>query len=216
MADVMVQVKRLSVQSQRKGGCSHGIQRHTSNAHLISDSKAARNLAIIVSLFVISWLPLYTINTVLYFYPNLVIPGPLMLTLIALSHFNSAWNPALYAWGLRHFRSGLLRLTRLGKWRAGYASSDSMVQRYYANQYERPSIVSLQGSVVHRCRDISPTLRSSIDRRGSCRVCYHRTRVGSVQRYSPPYDARRAVDDRSLKADIASDCVNTILATTGL
>ena len=188
-------MKRLSEQTRNKN--KHGIQRHASNAHLISDSKAARNLAVIVVLFVVSWLPLYTINAVLFFHPDLKMPGPLMLSVIALSHFNSAWNPALYAWGLRNFRSGLMRLTGLSR---PHSNGESTIRRYIGrHNCERNSIVSLP----LRYRDISPTRPSRLASIVSCReasiICTPR-----IERQQP------------LKTELAADCVKTIFATTGL
>ena len=74
----------------------------------VSETRAAKCIAIIIVAFVTSWLPLYTINTISCFCPdNCPVPEQLILVTIVLSHFNSAWNPALYAWGMRDFRETL-------------------------------------------------------------------------------------------------------------
>jgi len=52
----------------------------------------------------------YTINTLIYFCPSCDVPCYLIDVCIVLSHFNSAWNPALYAWGVRDFRAALRQL----------------------------------------------------------------------------------------------------------
>ena len=75
-----------------------------------SEARAAKVIAVIVALFVVSWLPLYTINTLLYFCPDCHVPCHLIGVCIVLSHFNSVWNPALYAWGVRDFRAALRQL----------------------------------------------------------------------------------------------------------
>jgi 7 transmembrane receptor (rhodopsin family) len=75
-----------------------------------SETRAAKGIAVIVALFVVSWLPLYTVNTLLCFCPDCVVPLPVIDGLVVLSHCNSAWNPAVYAWGMRDFRSALYRL----------------------------------------------------------------------------------------------------------
>jgi len=74
------------------------------------EARAAKGMGVIVAMFVISWLPLYTINTMLFLCPDCHVPGWLIDFCIVLSHFNSAWNPALYAWGVRDFRAALRQL----------------------------------------------------------------------------------------------------------
>jgi len=75
-----------------------------------SEARAAKGIGVIVAVFVISWLPLYTINTMLFFCPDCPVPCHLIDFCIVLSHFNSAWNPALYAWGVRDVRAALRQL----------------------------------------------------------------------------------------------------------
>jgi len=41
-----------------------------------SEARAAKGIGVIVALFVVSWLPLYTINTMLFFCPDCHIPWP--------------------------------------------------------------------------------------------------------------------------------------------
>lgn len=69
--------------------------------------KATQNLAIIVFFFIICWIPLYTINAVKAFMPELDIPNPLTYFCIIFSHLNSAINPFLYAYHLKDFRAAL-------------------------------------------------------------------------------------------------------------
>lgn len=69
--------------------------------------KATQNLAIIVFFFIICWIPLYTINAIKAFMPELDIPNPLTYVCIIVSHLNSAINPLLYAYHLKDFRAAL-------------------------------------------------------------------------------------------------------------
>lgn len=79
--------------------------------------KATQNLAIIVFFFIICWIPLYTMNAVKAFMPELDIPNPLTYVCILVSHLNSAINPLLYAYHLKDFRAALKGLicTVLGR-----------------------------------------------------------------------------------------------------
>ena len=75
-----------------------------------TERRAAMSIGIIVALFIVSWIPLYTINTILCFCPQCYVPPYLLKSTIVLSHMNSVWNPGLYAWGMRDFRSCLKKL----------------------------------------------------------------------------------------------------------
>lgn len=79
--------------------------------------KATQNLAIIVFFFIICWIPLYTINAIKAFMPDLDIPNLLTYFCIIFSHLNSAINPLLYAYHLKDFRAALRGLicTILGR-----------------------------------------------------------------------------------------------------
>jgi 7 transmembrane receptor (rhodopsin family) len=91
----------------------HGRQSNTlvlSSCLSPSEERAAKGIAIIVALFVISWLPLYTVNTIICFYPELNVPEYVFYGFIILSHCNSVWNPVIYAWGMRDFRKALQKL----------------------------------------------------------------------------------------------------------
>lgn len=79
--------------------------------------KATQNLAIIVFFFIVCWIPLYTINAVKAFMPELDIPNLLTYFCIIFSHLNSAINPLLYAYHLKDFRAALRGLicTVLGR-----------------------------------------------------------------------------------------------------
>ncbi|CAK1581695.1 unnamed protein product [Parnassius mnemosyne] len=105
-----VVVKQMSAVVTVEGG--HG--RNTSGTMLRvlgaaqkREVKATRNLAIIVFFFIVCWIPLYTINAIKAFLPELDIPNPLTYFCIIFSHLNSAINPLLYAYHLKDFRAAL-------------------------------------------------------------------------------------------------------------
>ncbi|XP_069732272.1 adenosine receptor A3-like isoform X1 [Phaenicophaeus curvirostris] len=66
--------------------------------------KMAKNLALVLFLFAVSWLPLGVLNCISYFCPSCIIPRPLMYLSILLSHANSAMNPAVYAFRIQKFK----------------------------------------------------------------------------------------------------------------
>ncbi|CAH1802493.1 unnamed protein product [Owenia fusiformis] len=86
-----------------------------------AEVKAAKSLATIVILFVISWMPLYLLNTIMCFCDLCfeAIPWWVIKVTIVLSHANSAWNPALYAWGMAGFRKALKKLLWYGLLKKG-------------------------------------------------------------------------------------------------
>ena len=86
-----------------------------SSRKLLKESRAAKSIAVIILFFVISWIPLYTLNTIMCFQPNVTVPSWLLHAAIILSHLNSAWNPLMYAWGMRDFRYHLYKLLRVRK-----------------------------------------------------------------------------------------------------
>lgn len=100
-----------------QGRAASGTMLRVLGAAQKREVKATRNLAIIVFFFIICWIPLYTMNTVKAFMPDLDIPNPLTYVCILVSHLNSAINPLLYAYHLRDFRAALKGLicTVLGR-----------------------------------------------------------------------------------------------------
>lgn len=76
---------------------------------LTVEAKTVKSVAIVVVVFLVSWLPLYIVNTVMYFRPEWIPPNGLMTVTILLSHYNSVWNPLLYAWKMKDFRLALKR-----------------------------------------------------------------------------------------------------------
>lgn len=91
---------------------------------LSAESRAAKSLAAIVTLFVFCWTPLYTLNTIVYFCPGCTekIPSELWQCAIILTHLNSAFNPFLYAWGMKDFKGALYRLLGVIKHSANLVS----------------------------------------------------------------------------------------------
>lgn len=120
-----------------------------------AEAKAAKSLAIVVALFVISWIPLYTINSVMYFCPECPIPMPLLKFTIFLSHVNSMWNPALYAWGLSDFRAGLKKLFCFRKsTKADHIAGETSRKYSYA-----PSTISTGKDILWQKLDALPSTR---------------------------------------------------------
>ncbi|XP_032513242.1 adenosine receptor A3 [Danaus plexippus] len=113
-----VVVKQMSAVVTVEGGQGQrGTMLRVLGAAQKREVKATQNLAIIVFFFIICWIPLYTINAIKAFRPELDIPNPLTYFCIIFSHLNSAINPLLYAYHLKDFRAALkgLILTMLGR-----------------------------------------------------------------------------------------------------
>lgn len=100
-----------------QGRVTGGVMLRVLGAAQKREVKATRNLAIIVFFFIICWIPLYTINAIKAFMPELDIPNPLTYFCIIVSHLNSAINPLLYAYHLKDFRAAMKGLicTVLGR-----------------------------------------------------------------------------------------------------
>lgn len=106
-----VVVKQLSQVMTVEGGhgriAGGGTMLRVLGAAQKREVKATQNLAVIVFFFILCWMPLYTINAVKAFMPELDIPNPLTYFCIIFSHLNSAINPLLYAYHLKDFRAAL-------------------------------------------------------------------------------------------------------------
>nr|XP_026494874.1 adenosine receptor A3 [Vanessa tameamea] len=103
-----VVVKQMSAVVTVEGGQGRGgTMLRVLGAAQKREVKATQNLAIIVFFFIICWIPLYTINAIKAFMPELDIPNPLTYFCIIFSHLNSAINPLLYAYHLKDFRAAL-------------------------------------------------------------------------------------------------------------
>lgn len=102
-------LRRCSVPLDENMITHHASERDLKHKKTISITKAAKVLAILVLLFAISWSPLYTVNTIMYFCPDCVIPETLMKILIVLSHCHSAWNPLLYAGMMKDFKRAIIQ-----------------------------------------------------------------------------------------------------------
>ncbi|XP_009670464.1 adenosine receptor A3 [Struthio camelus] len=74
--------------------------------------KTAKSLGLVLFLFAISWLPLYIINCISYFYPKHQIPKYLIYLGILLSHANSAMNPVVYACKIKKFKDTYLLILK--------------------------------------------------------------------------------------------------------
>ncbi|XP_052834313.1 adenosine receptor A2a-like, partial [Octopus bimaculoides] len=94
----------FQLQSAKQQQSTMGVQ---TKQNAKRDAQTAKSVLIIVFLFLVSWFPLYTINAIMLFCEDCVIPPILMNFAVILSHANSVWNPGLYAWGLSDFRDAL-------------------------------------------------------------------------------------------------------------
>ncbi|KPI91639.1 Adenosine receptor A2a [Papilio xuthus] len=114
---VVKQMSAVVTVEGSQGRTSGGTMLRVLGAAQKREVKATQNLAIIVFFFIICWIPLYTINAIKAFMPELDIPNPLTYFCIIFSHLNSAINPLLYAYHLKDFRAALKGLicTVLGR-----------------------------------------------------------------------------------------------------
>lgn len=113
----MFQLSEVMTVQGTNGRVTGGTMLRVLGAAQKREVKATQNLAIIVFFFMVCWIPLYTINAINAFKPDLDIPNLLTDFCIILSHLNSAINPLLYAYHLKDFRAALKGLicTVLGR-----------------------------------------------------------------------------------------------------
>ncbi|KAL0978776.1 hypothetical protein UPYG_G00175020 [Umbra pygmaea] len=78
--------------------------------YLNKELKLAKSLALIVFLFVLCWLPLHIMNSILFFCPKCTVPKSIMYMGIFMSHVNSALNPLVYAFRIQRFRATLVQM----------------------------------------------------------------------------------------------------------
>lgn len=71
------------------------------------EMRTATSLFIILFFFILCWLPLHILNSVMLLCPTCCIPSQLTLATIILSHANSAINPVVYVFRVRSFRDAL-------------------------------------------------------------------------------------------------------------
>ncbi|XP_013195643.2 adenosine receptor A3 [Amyelois transitella] len=104
---VVKQMSEVMTVEGSRGRMAGGTMLRVLGAAQKREVKATQNLAIIVFFFIICWIPLYTINAIKTFKPDLDIPNSLTYFCIIFSHLNSAINPLLYAYHLKDFRAAL-------------------------------------------------------------------------------------------------------------
>lgn len=85
--------------------------RKSGNQKLASDRKAARQLGVIMGVFLACWVPYFTIFPVIAFCSSCV-PSSAHLATISLGYLNSALNPAIYPLCNQHFRRAFARMLR--------------------------------------------------------------------------------------------------------
>lgn len=86
--------------------------RHKSISNVPDSKCTGRMLFITVAFFFICWLPLYLLDTISIFLPNLYINIHIVNCLITLRHFNTLLNPYLYAYHLNGFKGSLKKHAR--------------------------------------------------------------------------------------------------------
>ncbi|MEE6493418.1 hypothetical protein FKM82_016816 [Ascaphus truei] len=77
--------------------------------------KTAKSLSLVLLLFALSWLPLSTLNCILYFVPDaekLKALRPTFFFAILLSHANSAMNPIIYAFKIKKFKDTYIQIIK--------------------------------------------------------------------------------------------------------
>lgn len=70
--------------------------------------RKATSLLLVLFLFVVCWMPIHVINSILLLCPQCNVPMSLTLAAIMLSHANSALNPFVYTYRMRLFRHTLI------------------------------------------------------------------------------------------------------------
>lgn len=74
------------------------------NSAMRREAKKATSIFLLIFLFVLCWMPIHILNCLQQFCPQCIVPLPLILTAIILSHANSAINPLLYTYRMKSFR----------------------------------------------------------------------------------------------------------------
>ncbi|XP_055365124.1 adenosine receptor A1 [Betta splendens] len=74
--------------------------------------KLAKSLALVVFLFAVCWLPIHIVNCISFFCPKCWTPQFATNVGIFMSHVNSALNPMVYAFRIKHFRLTLIQITQ--------------------------------------------------------------------------------------------------------
>lgn len=130
---------------------SSGVMLRVLGAAQKREVKATQNLSIIVLFFIICWIPLYTINAVKAFCPQCDVSPTLTYCCIILSHLNSSFNPFLYAYHLKDFRTALHNLI----FRTEFASS------HHPNSFRCDTMLHLQRHTPEIGLTQNPSLASS-------------------------------------------------------
>ncbi|CAH1784900.1 unnamed protein product [Owenia fusiformis] len=100
-------VKSIRKMDRLNQVASNGTKTHTS--YKVSDHKAARTLGIIMGVFLLCWVPFFTINIISSFCPT-CIPVMLFNTFTWLGYSNSSLNPIIYSIFNQEFREAFRKI----------------------------------------------------------------------------------------------------------
>ncbi|XP_041944757.1 adenosine receptor A1-like [Alosa sapidissima] len=76
------------------------------------ERKLTHSLILILTVFVVCWLPLHFMNMISFYRPQTTVPHEVFYMGILLSQANSAINPVIYALKIQHIRAALMSLWR--------------------------------------------------------------------------------------------------------
>jgi len=100
---------KIIANSEQQQSPQHQDQRQDERL-LRRQAKTVKVIFIIVVVFLISWYPIYTLNTVAFFCRKCCISQIPYDVTILLSHYNSVCNPILYGWTMQDFRFAIKTL----------------------------------------------------------------------------------------------------------
>ncbi|XP_032404719.1 adenosine receptor A1 [Xiphophorus hellerii] len=83
-----------------------------SHTYLRKEKQLASSLSLVLTLFVVCWLPIHIMNIVVYFHGPDTVPYIAFYVGILLSHANSAVNPVVYAFKIKKIKTAYVKIWR--------------------------------------------------------------------------------------------------------